>query len=348
MVEYGVFLPNGSNGYLMSSAFKPYAPTFKDNLKITQMAEKNGFSYVLPMVKFRGFGGDTGCWDECLEPFNLVAGLASKTEKIKFFPTVSMPAVHPTYAARMIATLDQISEGRTGLNAVTGWNKPEYEQMGLWPGDEYYKDRYKLASEYVEILRMLWETGEATLDGKFYKLNDCKCYPKPDSHIDLVSAGQSKEGLDFVEKYADFRFIIANSSALKRLEEENKNKKKFGNYLLFHLLARDTDEEAKKVADKIVQKADIPAIKTMLFGASGDTNNEGTSEALRKAKSANIEEGNLAFGAHPCIYGSYSNVANQLNEIIEKVNPDGFMFAWADFHQGIEDFGKKIKPALIS
>ena len=37
--------------------------------------------------------------------------------------------------------------------------------------------------------------------GKFYKLNDCKCYPKPDSHIDLVSAGQSKEGLDFVEIY---------------------------------------------------------------------------------------------------------------------------------------------------
>ena len=83
MVDFGVFLPNGSNGYLMSSAYKPYAPTFSDNLEITQLAEQNGFNYVLPMIKFRGFGGDTGCWDECLEPFNLVAGLAAKTEKIK-------------------------------------------------------------------------------------------------------------------------------------------------------------------------------------------------------------------------------------------------------------------------
>ena len=251
MVDFGVFLPNGSNGYLMSSAYKPYHPTFKDNLEITQLAEKNGFSYVLPMVKFRGFGGDTGCWDACLEPFNLVAGLAAKTEAIRFFPTVSMPAVHPTYAARMISTLDQISEGRTGLNAITGWNKPEYSQMGLWPGESYYKDRYNLASEYMTILRELWLYGETSFEGKYYTLTDCKCFPTPDTHIDIVSAGQSKEGLAFVEKYADYRFIIGNPNALKMLEEENNagNEKQYGNYLLFHLLARDTDEEAEKIAN---------------------------------------------------------------------------------------------------
>ncbi len=348
MVDFGVFLPNGSNGYLMSSAYRPYAPTFLDNLEITQLAEQNGFNYVLPMIKFRGFGGDTGCWDECLEPFNLVAGLAAKTKKIKFFPTVSMPAVHPTYAARMISTLDQISEGRTGLNAVTGWNKPEYSQMGLWPGDEYYKDRYTLAAEYVTILRELWENGETTFEGKYFNLEDCKCYPVPKSHIEIVSAGQSKQGLNFVENFADYRFIIANPNALKRLEEEvnTKQKRKFGNYLLFHLLARETDEEATKSVKEIVEKADIPAIETMLFGGSGDKNKEGTLEALRTAKNAPVEEGNMAFGAHPCIYGSFKNVAKKINEIIEKTQPTGFMFAWADFKQGIKDFGGKILPHI--
>ena len=86
----------------------------------------------------------------------------------------------------------------------------------------------------------------------------------------------------------------------------------------------------------------------MLFGASGDQNKEGTAEALRNAKAAPLEDGNMAFGAHPCIHGSYKTVAKKINTIIEQTRPAGFMFAWADFHQGIEDFGKKIKPALIS
>ncbi|GIR91783.1 MAG: hypothetical protein CM15mP92_2470 [Halieaceae bacterium] len=33
----------------------------------------------------------------------------------------------------MIATIDDISDGRCGLNIVTGWNRPEYAQMGMWP-----------------------------------------------------------------------------------------------------------------------------------------------------------------------------------------------------------------------
>jgi len=54
----------------------------------------------------------------------------------------------------------------------------------------------------------------------------------------------------------------------------------------------------------------------------------------------------MAFGAHPCIYGSFKNVAKKINEIIEKTQPTGFMFAWADFKQGIKDFGGKILPHI--
>jgi len=44
-------------------------------------------------------------------------------------------------AARMAATIDDISNGRFGMNVVAGWNKYEYSQMGLWPGDEFYDER---------------------------------------------------------------------------------------------------------------------------------------------------------------------------------------------------------------
>ena len=42
-------------------------------------------------------------------------------------------------------TIDSISHGRFGVNLVTGWQKAEYDQMGMWPGDEHYKHRYETA-----------------------------------------------------------------------------------------------------------------------------------------------------------------------------------------------------------
>ena len=156
-MKFGVFLPNGSDGYMITKAIKPYPPTWELNRDVTIEAEKQGLDFVLSMMKFRGFGGETGFWDECMESFTLMASLASVTERIGLIPTVTLLAQHPAYVARMMATLDDVSKGRVGLNIVTGWNKFEYEQMGLWRGDEYFEERYEYALDYVNILRTLWE-----------------------------------------------------------------------------------------------------------------------------------------------------------------------------------------------
>ena len=72
-VKFGVFLPNGSNGYIPSAASPVYEPTYQHNLEISVAAEKQGLDFVLSMMKFRGFGGETGYWDSCLESFTLMA-----------------------------------------------------------------------------------------------------------------------------------------------------------------------------------------------------------------------------------------------------------------------------------
>ena len=146
-MKFGVFLPNGSNGYILSSGSPIYTPTFEHNKAISIEAEKQGLDFVLSMMKFRGFGGETGFWDACLESFTLMAGLAGVTNKIELFPSIALLSQHPAVTARMIATIDDISEGRCGLNIVTGWNSPEYKQMNLWPGDSHYERRYKYATD---------------------------------------------------------------------------------------------------------------------------------------------------------------------------------------------------------
>ena len=122
-------------------------------------AERYGLDFVLSMIKLRGFGGKTEFWDHNLESFTLMAGLAAVTTRIKLFATAATLAMPPAIAARMASTIDSISDGRFGLNLITGWQKPGIFPDGTVARRRLFRHRYDYVAEYVQILRELWETG---------------------------------------------------------------------------------------------------------------------------------------------------------------------------------------------
>ena len=67
-----------------------------------------------------------------------MAGIAAVTSKIKPFASTAVLTLPPALVARMATTIDSISGGRFGINIVSGWQKAEYEQTGLWPGDDCF------------------------------------------------------------------------------------------------------------------------------------------------------------------------------------------------------------------
>ena len=144
-MEIGVFIPIGNNGWLVSTTSPQYKPSFELNKQMTLNAERYGLDFALSMIKLRGFGGKSEFWDHNLESFTLMAGLAAVTSRIKLFATLPTLAMPPAIAARMASTIDSISNGRFGLNLITGWQRPEYSQMGLWPGDEYFAPPLRLS-----------------------------------------------------------------------------------------------------------------------------------------------------------------------------------------------------------
>ena len=76
-----------------------------------------------------------------------------------------MLAIPPAIAARMAVTIDSISHGRFGINIVSGWQKAEYDQMSLWPGQEHFLNRYEYCAEYVTIMKELWSDRRERLQG---------------------------------------------------------------------------------------------------------------------------------------------------------------------------------------
>src|SRR5258708_26262393 len=111
------------------------------------------------MTKLRGFGGKSEFWDHNPESFTLMAAFGAVTEKIQLYASVAVLTIPPPIVARMTSTIDSISGGRFGVNIVSGWAKAEYEQMGLWPGEEHFAQRYDYSTEYLTIMHDPRETG---------------------------------------------------------------------------------------------------------------------------------------------------------------------------------------------
>ena len=187
-MELGVFIPIGNNGWLISTTSPQYRPTFDLNREVVQKAERFGFDFALSMIKLHGFGGPSQFWDYNLESFTLMAGLAAVTSRIQLFATCAVLTMPPPIAARMAVTIDSISHGRFGVNIISGWQRREYTQMGIWPGAEHYRRRYEYCAEYVTIMRELWAAGRSDFKGDFFRMDDCRCSAAADCRRSRSSA----------------------------------------------------------------------------------------------------------------------------------------------------------------
>ncbi|HEX7947273.1 MAG TPA: pyrimidine utilization protein A, partial [Phenylobacterium sp.] len=252
-MDIGVFIPIGNNGWLISATSPQYMPSFELNKAIVQKAEHYSFDFALSMIKLRGFGGKTEFWEHNLESFTLMAGLAAVTSKIKIFATAATLTMPAPIVARMASTIDSIAPGRFGINLITGWQKAEYDQMGLWPGESHYKDRYNYLAEYATVLKELMETGVSDFKGQYLEMHDCRVSPQPTPGVKIICAGSSDEGLDFTAQYADYAFALGKGTNTPaafapvnaRIEAAKaKTGRDVAAYILFMIIADETDEKA--------------------------------------------------------------------------------------------------------
>lgn len=350
-MKLGVYLPNGQNGYIISKNSPQYVPTWAHMLEITQEAERVGLDFILSMIKYRGFGGETGYWDSCSDSIALACGLAAATKRIELYATVPMLGVHPAIAARMITTFNDISGGRAGVNFVTGWNRPEYSQMGLWPGDDYHNNRFALAEEYMRVVRDLWREGRSDFKGQHYQLTDCECFPVAGREIPVVYAGQSPKGIEFTSEWAEYNFVFGGPEKLKKISQNvldlsAKYGRNVGTLALYTIIGADTDKEAEDRCKEILDGADEVALMNVVKSASMDANPDGTSKHFRDGMTAPVEEGNLVFMGFPVIHGSWETIAHKINDLGERTGVSGMLFTFPDFVDGVKKFGKYSMPIL--
>lgn len=115
-----------------------------------------------------------------LEAYTSLAALATRTSRVRLGPQVSPIAFrHPSFIAKMAATLDVISGGRLVLQLGTGWHEPEFTSFGF-PFDEEFRVRADKMWEGLEVIdRLFTEDGPVSFDGTYYRLDKAPLWPKP-------------------------------------------------------------------------------------------------------------------------------------------------------------------------
>ncbi len=354
MAKLGVFIPIGSRGWLISTTSPKTTPSFDLNRTVVQQAEHYGLDFALSMIKLRGFGGPSGYWDENLESFTLMAGIAAVTKRIQLFASVAVLTMPPPFAARMAVTIDSIAPGRFGINIVSGWQPTEYQQMGIWPGEAHFAKRYEYCSEYVTIMRELWETGRSDHKGEFFQMDDCRLAPLPSRRIEVVGAGQSDRGMRFVAEHGDYCFCGAGGlnqpenvapTAARVMRAAAASGRDVGAFILLMVIADRTDELAKAKWDHYKAGVDHEALAWQRTQASADVNapRESTVRQMIERQGATpIPTGMLK------LIGSYATVARLLDEVSETPGVAGVLMTFDDFIIGMEQFGQHIQPLMRS
>jgi probable F420-dependent oxidoreductase len=110
-----------------------------------------------------------------LEPLTTLALVAGVTERARLGTTILvLPHRHPVLAAKTLATLDHLAEGRLILGVGVGWMREEIEILG---GD--FDRRGAWSDEAIRIMRACWSQERARYQGEFFSFDEIGVFPQP-------------------------------------------------------------------------------------------------------------------------------------------------------------------------
>lgn len=349
-LKLGLFGVNVSNGCAVTTAAERFRATWDETLTISKIADRYGYEALVPVARWKGFGGETNFNGTNFDTYTWAAGVAQATQHVGVLTTSHVPTVHPIMAAKQAATVDHISSGRFALNIVCGWFAPEIEMFGR---DIMEHDtRYDYAAEWIDIIKLLWSAEEEfDYEGKFLQVKKGFSMPKPiqKPFPALMNAGSSGKGRHFAAKYADMAFLHLDPSDLDRMKDHIASyrrlaREEYGREIQIwangYVVQRDTQKEAEEyLRYYVVEKGDDAAVENILR-IQGQQMQRLQPEAREQIK-FNIKAG---WGGYP-LAGTAERIVDELRKL-SGIGIDGILLSWVDYRDGIERWQRGVMPLL--
>ena len=347
ILSLGLFGANCSGGLAITLAPERWEASWENNVALARLADDAGLDFMLPLGRWKGYGGATDHNGSNFETLTWATGILASTRQIMAFGTVHVTAINPVVAAKQMVTADHVGRGRFGLNIVCGWNQDEFDMLGVDLG--HHERRYDLGQEWIDIAKLAW-SSDAPFDyaGEFFTVRRTVMKPKPfgGKRPLLVCAGSSGRGRDFAARNADMLFTVvyglddvaANVAALR--QAASAYGREVGVFSNVAVVCRKTRKEAEEYFHYYaVEKVDREAVEQMVVGRG--LVREGVSEAQRDLFRVRAGGGN---GAHPII-GSPDEVAETLRRL-SAAGVSALAMGFANYLDHVPYFVAEILPRL--
>ncbi len=348
-VKLGVMAFNCSHGSTVTTARGAWELSWPNNLKLARMADAAGFEALLPVGRWKGYGGASNFNCQSFESFTWAAGIAASTRHIAVLATVHAPLVHPLVVAKQAATIDHISNGRFVLNVVCGWFRDEFEMFAAeW---REHDRRYAYASEWLHLLRRLWEAeSEFDFDGEFFQGKALWSQPKPLQvpAPPVMNAGSSAAGQRFSARHCEMNFVMlrqkdeasdrAQITSLKEMARDHGRTSQC--WIHVYVVCRDTEAAARAALDHyVIDHGDDIAVNNMLaiFGLQSETLEPAVLDAFRFHFKA-------GHGGYPLV-GTPAQIVDEI-ERLSAMGVDGMLISWFDYLGECEQWIDEVLPLM--
>jgi alkanesulfonate monooxygenase SsuD/methylene tetrahydromethanopterin reductase-like flavin-dependent oxidoreductase (luciferase family) len=351
--KLGLFGSNCSGGLAFTRLPERWQASWDNNLRLAELAEASGLECLVPVARWKGFGGATNVNATSLETITWACGLLAHTQRMSVFGTVHVPMIHPIVAAKQIATTDHVGGGRFGLNIVCGWNQDEFEMFGIQPDE--HDDRYARGEEWWAVVRAIWSgKAPADFDGSFYKLRALEGSPAPFGNRFplMMNAGASPAGRTFAVRNSDLHFDYCRTpqASVERVRETKQLAREHGRaiqvWIPVSIICRRSQAEADAYARHCVEHADWDALERQYALYAGNFGSRSRSpEENQRNRDQDPARTVLGYGGSYCIRGDADGVTHEL-ALLHDAGLDGVAMGFVNYLDELPYFVQEVIPRL--
>lgn len=343
-IDFGWFLPTMGDSEVIGPPTRE--PTIDYLVDVAKAAEDSAFNFALIPV-------GTTCQDAWL----VAALVGARTERLKFLVAMRPGFIAPTVAAKMSNTLDQQLKGRVLINVVTGGFPVELNADGDFLDHDR---RYERTQEFMQVVRKAWTLGKGwDHEGRYYQVKGGFVFPEPyqKPHPPFYFGGASDAAKVVGAEEADVYLLWGETVDMvrERIEDMKQRAAAAGRELRFglriHVVARETDAEARAAAEALV--SEIPERFQQMMQkhhAGGESEGERRQRQLvAAAEDGWLTEhlwsgiGQARLGVGTALVGSGESIARCLQEYID-LGIDTFILSGYPHREEAERFGKYVMP----
>ncbi len=289
-----------------------FRSSFEHCRNIVLRAEELGFRNILLPSSYQT-GQDT---------LVFAGAVAPMTHKINLLTAIRCGEVHPPMLARALSTLDHILKGRLTINIISS------DLPGTQASNE---ERYAKSREVIEILKQGWTKEKISFQGKYYSFeldsDPVKSYQQNGGPL-LYFGGISEAARELCAEHCDVYLLWPETeNRLKEtMEDMVQRAKKYGRKIDFglriHMIVRETEEEARTYAQRLISRLDLQKGEELKH-RSLDSKSLGVmrQDELRKQADPNlfIEE-NIWSGIGLARSGCGSAIVGSAEQVVKKIN----------------------------